>query len=65
MRNSQWLISPRVFCSYAHEDESFRSGLARHLSLLEDSGTIGGFEFWWDGLIERPDINHSSAEHGR
>lgn len=45
------LTKVRVFCSYAHEDESFRSELARHLSLLEDSGTIGGFEFWWDGLI--------------
>lgn len=45
------LTKVRVFCSYAHEDETFRAELARHLSLLEDSGTIGGFEFWWDGLI--------------
>ena len=58
-----WLISPRFasFCSYAHEDESFRSELARHLSLLEDSGTIGEFEFWWDGLIGPPKARRSWA----
>ncbi len=40
---------PRLFYSYAHEDESLRDELAKHLKLLERQGVL---ESWHDRSIE-------------
>src|SRR5688572_19812716 len=53
------MAAPRVFISYAHEDESFRDELVKHLRLLERDGLI---DIWHDRKI-RPGTDWSRAIH--